>query len=328
MTWNNLNASQQSALVFASKHASIIINELVEVYQSRKSIATVDLSALVYDKIKTTDEDIKVENVVVSIRIALEHGFIVGVEGRKKAGLVKVGDIKWNNAFEFGEMKVSGKHYKRNKSVEEVVAIPVIEELSVNAVDVEPVVVKSPKNEVLGAFYNEVLGVPYADSVPPFRNQSLGDFYDRSVLPAEEVCVEPGVTVDADSLINEEEVKPSVYSIGLHLELPKVEEKKKRGGFPVGMVRTGGGAHGPRKDPLERAKANPRSKKLAIYAACFDCQGGRSDSGVVKRIRECAITRCPLLSHRPYQKTKADTIEELTEVDVLDESIDTDLASE
>lgn len=297
MTWNNLNASQQSALVFASKHASIIINELVEVYQSRKSIATVDLSALVYDKIKTVDEDIKVENVVVSIRIALEHGFIVGVEGRKKAGLVKVGDIKWNNAFEFGEMKVSGKHYKRNKSVSEVVqeavvvadaiVIPDVEESSEQAADVE---VES----------DAVVEVP-------------------------EINEE---AVEVESVVSEEEVKPSVYSIGLHLELPKVEEKKKRGGFPVGMVRTGGGAHGPRKDPLERAKANPRSKKLAIYAACFDCQGGRSDSGVVKRIRECAITRCPLLSHRPYQKTKADTIEELTEVDVLDESIDTDLASE
>jgi hypothetical protein len=306
MTWNNLNASQQQALVFASKHVSIIINELVEAYQTRKSIATVELSTLIYDKIMSQStggsDEIKVDNVVVSVRAALEHGFIVGVEGRKKAGLVKVGDIKWNNAFEFGEMKVSGKHYKKSKSVEEVVVQDaVVQEAVVTDTVVAPEVEESSE---------QAADVDVESDV------------DTLMLPDVES------DVDVDSLVVKEVVQPSANSISLHLELPKLEEKKKRGGFPVGMIRTGGGSHGPRKDPLERAKANPRSKKLAIYATCFDCQGGSSDSGVVKRIRECAITRCPLLSHRPYQKTKANTIEELTEVDVLDESIDTDMASE
>jgi len=51
-----------------------------------------------------------------------------------------------------------------------------------------------------------------------------------------------------------------------------------------------------RLTPLEKAKQNPRSLRLALNAKCFDCTGGQ-----VTEIRECPVKDCPLFNLRPYQ---------------------------
>ena len=53
-----------------------------------------------------------------------------------------------------------------------------------------------------------------------------------------------------------------------------------------------------RLDPIENAKLNPRSLKLAIRAKCWEC----SACSVVD-VKECSVTSCPLYDHRPW-KTK------------------------
>lgn len=58
-------------------------------------------------------------------------------------------------------------------------------------------------------------------------------------------------------------------------------------------------------DPLEKARANPRSLKLAIRAMCWQCEGGFADPGVRQRVGLCPNAQCPLWNHRPWQK-KAD----------------------
>lgn len=58
---------------------------------------------------------------------------------------------------------------------------------------------------------------------------------------------------------------------------------------------------GERLDPIEKARANPRSRSLAIRAKCWDCQGAGQDPGTLVRVRECPITACPLWNVRPYQ---------------------------
>lgn len=58
---------------------------------------------------------------------------------------------------------------------------------------------------------------------------------------------------------------------------------------------------GPRFDPIERARKNPKSRKLAIAAKCFDCQGRYDDPGVNDRIRSCLTPGCPLYAVRPYK---------------------------
>jgi hypothetical protein len=63
---------------------------------------------------------------------------------------------------------------------------------------------------------------------------------------------------------------------------------------------TPGEGVGSRKTPLEQFQANPRSRKLAIKAKCWDCMGGASEPGVYRRIRECPQERtCPLWKFRP-----------------------------
>ena len=58
-----------------------------------------------------------------------------------------------------------------------------------------------------------------------------------------------------------------------------------------------------RLDPIEKAKRNPASLRLAITAMCWHCAGAGADGQEFTRttIRECSVTRCPLHSHRPYQ---------------------------
>jgi hypothetical protein len=60
-----------------------------------------------------------------------------------------------------------------------------------------------------------------------------------------------------------------------------------------------------RLTPVERARLNPTSRKLAIAAKCYDCSGGGIDPGVVERIRDCNVSGCPLRPVRPYQRREA-----------------------
>ena len=62
-----------------------------------------------------------------------------------------------------------------------------------------------------------------------------------------------------------------------------------------------------RLNPFEKARRNPKSKKLAIRAFCWQCQGEGNDPGTIDGIRDCPCEKtCPLWPHRPYQ-TKKDT---------------------
>ena len=54
-------------------------------------------------------------------------------------------------------------------------------------------------------------------------------------------------------------------------------------------------------DPIEKAKNNPKSWRLAINAKCWDCQGGNKDPHPRWRIANCEIPDCSLYPLRPYQ---------------------------
>lgn len=54
-------------------------------------------------------------------------------------------------------------------------------------------------------------------------------------------------------------------------------------------------------NPVEKAKANPRSRQMAIRAYCWTCEGGDADPAVRWRVGNCEITACPLWPHRPWQ---------------------------
>lgn len=77
-----------------------------------------------------------------------------------------------------------------------------------------------------------------------------------------------------------------------------------------------------RMSPIEKARANPRSKAMAIRAFCFQCVG---EEQAVSTIRECASVNCPLHGHRPYRSKDdaADDVDldvaEIGLVDVTDE---------
>ena len=53
-----------------------------------------------------------------------------------------------------------------------------------------------------------------------------------------------------------------------------------------------------RLNPIEKAKNNPKSLRLAIDAQCFDCMGR---TGSTNDIRECTAKDCPLYPVRPYR---------------------------
>ncbi len=61
-----------------------------------------------------------------------------------------------------------------------------------------------------------------------------------------------------------------------------------------------------RLDPIEKAKRNAGSLRLAINAMCWHCAGAGADGQDFTRttIRECSVTRCPLHPHRPHQATE------------------------
>ena len=56
-----------------------------------------------------------------------------------------------------------------------------------------------------------------------------------------------------------------------------------------------------RRDPLEKACANPNSRRLAINAKCYDCKGRDADPCVEWRIGNCVCPDCPLYPVRPHQ---------------------------
>lgn len=56
-----------------------------------------------------------------------------------------------------------------------------------------------------------------------------------------------------------------------------------------------------RLDPIEKARRNPQSLRLAINGKCWDCIGAGADPRPRDAIRHCTITDCPLWPVRPYQ---------------------------
>lgn len=49
------------------------------------------------------------------------------------------------------------------------------------------------------------------------------------------------------------------------------------------------------KDPIEKAKANPKSLRAAINAKCWDCSGY-----IRKEVINCPADDCPLWGVRPW----------------------------
>ena len=54
-----------------------------------------------------------------------------------------------------------------------------------------------------------------------------------------------------------------------------------------------------RFDPIQKAKENKKSMRLAINAMCFDCMGRAST--YVKDVRECTAPNCPIYHFRPFK---------------------------
>lgn len=50
-------------------------------------------------------------------------------------------------------------------------------------------------------------------------------------------------------------------------------------------------------DPIEKAKANPKSLRAAINGYCYECSGKQRTE-----VRECTCNNCPLYLVRPWQK--------------------------
>lgn len=67
-------------------------------------------------------------------------------------------------------------------------------------------------------------------------------------------------------------------------------------------------------DPVEKARANPGSLKMAIRAFCWMCNGGGADPGVRFRVRDCGLSdKCTLWPHRPWQNAKGQIVDEFDE---------------
>lgn len=55
--------------------------------------------------------------------------------------------------------------------------------------------------------------------------------------------------------------------------------------------------------PIEKARANPKSLRLAINGKCFDCCGFSKPA-----VRDCHITSCTLHPVRPWQRQDTDDV--------------------
>ena len=68
-----------------------------------------------------------------------------------------------------------------------------------------------------------------------------------------------------------------------------------------------------RKDPVQKAKENPNSLRLAINAHCFQCMGSGADPIVRASIRYCPVHSCSLHPVSQYQNAKGKSADELSE---------------
>ena len=68
-------------------------------------------------------------------------------------------------------------------------------------------------------------------------------------------------------------------------------------------------------DPIEKARRNPKSLRLAINGKCFDCVGAGHDPNPRGAIRECAILDCSLWPVRPYQRGDTEDSDETVETE-------------
>lgn len=56
------------------------------------------------------------------------------------------------------------------------------------------------------------------------------------------------------------------------------------------------------RNPEEKYRdAEKKTRKLAIYAKCYDCVGGDADPAYQWRIGNCIIPGCALYRFRPFQ---------------------------
>lgn len=62
-------------------------------------------------------------------------------------------------------------------------------------------------------------------------------------------------------------------------------------------------------NPVEKAKANPGSLKMAIKAHCWTCSGAGADPGTRLHVRDCKVLTCCLWPHRPWQTAKGGFVE-------------------
>jgi hypothetical protein len=62
-------------------------------------------------------------------------------------------------------------------------------------------------------------------------------------------------------------------------------------------------------NPIEKAKANPKSLKYAIQAKCWDCSNFQREE-----VKLCTVKSCALWNLRPWQgKSKVSSVEEQDE---------------
>lgn len=63
------------------------------------------------------------------------------------------------------------------------------------------------------------------------------------------------------------------------------------------------------RSPTELAREKPNSRRLAIYAMCYECQGGGADPGWRWAIGNCGIKDCPLHPHRSHRHKQGESPE-------------------
>ncbi|GAA6183768.1 hypothetical protein NBRC116595_10160 [Aliiglaciecola sp. NS0011-25] len=57
--------------------------------------------------------------------------------------------------------------------------------------------------------------------------------------------------------------------------------------------------------PMQRAKSNPKSLRLAINAQCYDCIYDKSESGTWRQqVEACPSKNCPLYLNRPTSSSQ------------------------
>jgi hypothetical protein len=60
--------------------------------------------------------------------------------------------------------------------------------------------------------------------------------------------------------------------------------------------------------PIQRAKLNPKSLRLAVNAQCYDCIYDKSDMGSWRQqVAACPSINCPLYCQRPKATSQGET---------------------